>query len=186
MKTNMIPMAVALFLLCATCCKKDELEIFEPGDQVYGTIEADKKVNWFGKEKWTASGVARKDSQSPNRLFSIGGTTYNEFDENRESFSIGKIPMAKGVYTIKSTDGDEEDVVASYARMLSDGDVIGAFYNATKSSQNCITVTEIDTILGIVKGRFRVEFSIKDEYDDARFPDCVLFKNGTFDLKFRN
>jgi hypothetical protein len=132
MKTNMIPMAVALFLLCATCCKKDELEIFEPGDQVYGTIEADKKVNWFGKEKWTASGVARKDSQSPNRLFSIGGTT------------------------------------------------------ATKSSQNCITVTEIDTILGIVKGRFRVEFSIKDEYDDARFPDCVLFKNGTFDLKFRN
>jgi hypothetical protein len=187
MKTNMILMAAALFLLCAACCKKDELEIFEPGDQAYGTMQADKKVNWIGKEKWTASGVAIREQEQPDRLFRIGGRTYSEDGEERESLTIFEIPLSKGTYPIFTNREDAQSkVYAVYGRRISDGDVVGALYRPTKSNQNCITVTEIDTVSGTVKGRFRVEFSIVDEYDNSEFPDCVLFKNGTFDLKFRD
>jgi hypothetical protein len=186
MKTNMIPVAAALFLLCATCCKKDELEIFEPGDQAYGTMQANKKVNWIGKETWTASGSARRDNTQPDEFFQISGYTLDKLGQPREELGILKIPLAVGTYPVfKNRDDTKSRIWASYARLVSDGDVVGAGYRAN-GSNNCITIDEIDTVLGIAKGSFRIVFSISEEFDDTRFPDKVVFSNGTFDLKFRD
>jgi hypothetical protein len=180
MKTNMIPMAAALFLLCATCCKKDEMvEIFEPGSQTYGKVEATKKASGAGSAKWVASAAARRDYNERDKFFWIQAATYNGERELREVISISKIPIAPGTYLIP-----KDGVKGLYDRLVADGDAVGAAYRATDSEKNSVTVTEIDTVLGIARGHFNVEFAITDDYDYTGYPDKVTFKNAIFDLRF--
>jgi hypothetical protein len=180
MKKNMIPMAAILLLFLTNRCKKDEMvEIFEPGPQMYGRVEATKKVGGVGSAKWVASAAARRDYNDGDKFFWIQASTRNEQDEFREVISISKIPIAVGTYLIP-----KDGVKGLYDRMVADGDAVGAAYRATDSEKNSVTVTEIDTVLGIARGRFNVEFAITDDYDYTSYPDKVTFKNATFDLKF--
>ena len=181
MKTQAIFICSILFIIS---CHKEPVEIFEPGLQTYGFMTATKHAG-KSKASWKAGGGALYDKNYPG-LFGIYGTTVGDYGQLREELSILQIPLkpAKGVYQIEEGKHQNNSLpIGSYARVISDGDVLGAYYDIKKNSNSWIEVLSIDSSTNIVKGRFEVYFEVSEDHKVSGFPEEVHFKDGYFEVE---
>lgn len=182
------PLYSLLLLLCLVACHKDDkekVEIFLPGPKLFGSGLALKVVPGVGKENWEASGGAVRDKPD---FFDVRFATRNNDSEQREDLSISEIPLASGRYAIQTggpANPDDGIIGASYHRLLADGDVVGASYYAMDHDNpaNFVEVT-VDTVAKTAKGTFSVAFKLLSQDLGQDFPETVIFKDGTFDVRF--
>ncbi len=172
------------YILVFTTCKKEPVETFQPSSDTYGFMTAIKRAGKSGAG-WQSGGGAFYD-KNYSGLFGVYGTTEDDFSQLREELSIFQIPLQpeKGIYQIEEGKHQNNSLpVASYARLISDGDVLGAYYYVKKNSNSWIEVLEIDSSTNIVKGRFEVHFEIDAGYKASGFPDEVHFDDGYFEVE---
>lgn len=172
----------ASLLLCT--CSKDEVLIFEPGDMEFGYAKALKN-----EHDWMASVYGFQYDMPNDSHFFMHFNTYLSGIYLRESLIIGKIPKAKGTYSIIKTsmnDTYSDKAIASYDISEDDGDVAGDSYFVDEdANHNKVEVTYIDTIAGIVRGKFSVTFLIKEPKKNSQNSDCVQFTDGEFEATFQ-
>ena len=177
-----------LLLVSLAACHKDDqkrLEFLLPGPKTYGSGTAVKEVPGVGAANWEASGIAQKETK-PN-FFDINLGTENEFMELRESVSINEIPLASGRYAIQAggpQNTSDGITGAAYHRLLADGDVSGASYYAMDYSPENFVEVVVDTLAKTAKGTFSIAFKLWDQDKGQDFPETVIFKNGSFDVRF--
>lgn len=178
-------LSVSLILLILSCKKEDNtlpIPIWQPGPMTHGYASATKVT-----EDWLASAFGKKNDWSEGTV-SVLTRTFNEFGEMRELLSFQEIPLIKGKYGLTNGIGEDGLVSASYATLLSDGDVVGDFYQLdTLASDNYIEVTYVDTTEWVIKGSFSASFiidlSVYGEKLNPANPDRVKFSDGSFDVK---
>ena len=180
-----------LFLICLlgySCTKEDVVPIFQPGPMTYGWAKGHKNGNSF-----TASGEARKHYDRPNEYFGIIFETYSTEGFKREDIVLSAIAYSTFEYMVSGkTPGVGETIVAGiaggfYGTSTDDGDVGEDYYIVDESPNNKLTITELDTINNIVKGRFHVEFihDPNDSKTNPNNPDKVVFSDMEFEVSFK-
>ncbi len=176
-----------LLVSIAACHKENEkkLEIFLPGPQVFGSGTAVKEVPGLGEASWEGSGIAQRGTR-PN-FFDIDLGTENSAGENRENIFINKIPLTSGHYVIQaggSQNTSDGIPGAGYFRLEADGDVVVASYQVIDNSPGNFLEVAVDTIAKTAKGTFSIKFKLRRQDEGEDFPEIVIFKNGTFDVRF--
>jgi len=121
---------------------------------------------------------------TPSHNTTVG--TFDEFGQSRENLNISYLPIDVGKYLLHKGTPNYGLPRAGYARKLSDGDVLGAYYRPDTDGESWVEITQIDTIAKTVSGKFDINFKIGDQYLDKGFPASVRFSNGVFDLKIVN
>lgn len=181
MKTyKLLLVSIAALLACNK--EKEVVEIFLPGPQPYGFMQATKQVGG-SSVKWSAGGAALRDDYIAGLLNFVGGTR-DEYDQLREQLVISQIPMQPGKYNIQEgSPNDSGSPESGYYRFISDGDVLGSSYGVRGKSGNWVEIIEVDTVTKIVKGRFSVHYIIKDKHKDSGFPAEVDFEDGYFEVE---
>ena len=181
MKTyKLLLISIATLLACNK--EKEVVEIFLPGPQPYGFMQATKQVGSSSAE-WNGGGAALRDDYIAGLLNFIGGTS-DEYGQQRESLYIGQIPIQPGKYEIQEGSPSDSGMPESrYYRLISDGDVLGANYGVRGKSGNWVEILEVDTVANKVKGRFNVHYIIKGEHKDSGFPAKVDFEDGYFEVE---
>lgn len=174
-----------LFVLSALIlsCHKDhkEVEIFLPGQQLNGFWKATKQSGGESAA-WEASGSARPDTSfSPNNV-NITSSTYDDQGQLRENLVMLQIPLVPGHYNINDGFVENGQPETAYSRLVSDGDALGAQYFGV-GGENWVEITEIDTSMALIKGRFDLKFEIDPSDKESGFPEIVRFKDGTFEVK---
>ncbi len=175
-------------LVCLAACRKEDkekVEIFLPGQQLFGSGTALKIVPGVGKVAWEASGMAIIDK--PN-FFNVRFGTVNSNNEKREGLSINEIPLTSGRYAIQpgGPNNNSDGVTgAGYFRSLADGDVAGASYYAMDydNPANFIDVA-VDTVAKTARGTFSVAFKLFTPNSSQDPPETVIFKDGSFGVRF--
>lgn len=178
-----------LLTFLAACHKETEekVEIFLPGQKLFGSGMALKVVPGVGKEPWEASGGCARQKERRD-LFDLELGTVNNDNERRESLAINEILLASGRYNIQAggpLNTSDGIIGASYHRLLADGDVVVASYYAMDydNPANFVEVT-VDTVARTAKGTFSVAFKLLSQDLGQDFPETVIFKDGTFDVRF--
>ena len=179
--------ALLLLLSMAACHKENEkkLELFLPGPQVFGSGTAVKEVPGLGEAGWEASGIAQKEAK-PN-FFDIDLGTENSAGERREDLFISEIPLTSGHYVIQGggpQNTSDGITGAAYFRLEADGDVSVASYFAMDNSPGNFVEVAVDTIAKTAKGTFSIKFKLDNQDKGQDFPETVIFKNGTFNVRF--
>lgn len=176
-----------LFLLMFSCRKEEfpQAEIFLPGLQAYGFATGSKLATGTTSGEWVASGIGYQETTVCCNLLSIGTGTYDEFNQSRETLVFNFIPAQRGRYPILAGNENMNLPMASYARLVSHGDVIGASYHI-EGTKSWIEITHVDTVSKVIRGTFDVRFKVGPSYADRGFPERVRFKDGQFDVKIIN
>jgi len=186
---NRICLYLALLLISISCNKDDvPVNIFEPGGMEFGSAMAEKNGS-----QWQASAKAGKEKNFKD-YFSLSFSTYNMYDEKRESIGFLNIPYQTGKYPVYTCNQNIPDscisgyVSSRYARLSSDGDAVLAGYDINESKTNYLNITAIDTTANIVTGDFEihVKLSIGGQYLGPADPDNLDFTKGIFECRFSN
>lgn len=183
--TILISINRVIFLLCILfSCKKEKpesVEIFWPGEQLFGAMSASKRATNSTIGNWEASGWATYETWG---LLVIRGDTYTEDGYRRESLFLNEIPNTLGTYVLAEGFNFGNSMAnAIYSRMEGDGDAIGADYFPS-GSLNIVEITEIDTLAKQIKGRFNIHFKIASNWEGGKYPDEVWLENGEFDVHY--
>lgn len=174
---NKINLIFLLFVIFAaiSCQKEDDgmVIIYEPGNQEFGWAKGTKE----GKA-WEASGFWRYH-QNDSTYWGIDFTTYSKQGEQRENFSLNEIPFSVGSFPVKGKINDLDDgfVGGSFGQWGDDGDVLIGFMNLNEKENSFITISEIDTLTGTMKGFFEIHFISEDESLK------IEIKNGEFEVR---
>ncbi len=118
--------------------------------------------------------------------FGLECNVYNKNGILRQSVGAVNIPLKLGKYTSFRPTGHIPDnrVDCGYFRFISDGDVISESYNLMQEDDNFITISNIDTVTGLIKGTFKLSFKLDTllgKYNEEA-PDFVKFENGEFEV----
>jgi len=163
-------------LLIAASCEKDDAQISK--------VQALKNgVEWEGS---IIAKVSILDSRKLHvRMEAPLPKPYSE------SFSFHQIPKKTGFFTVlshrKKTDPKEQETIISSYHMSVGGDAGVNDFELDESKTNYLEITRYDAQLGIVEGRFQLNYFItrRSTYDgDA--PDVVQFTDGHFKVKIRD
>lgn len=172
-----------LFFFLSISCKKEEVIIYESGNTEFGKATANKN----GK-KWAASVYATIHDVPYQNYFLLHFNTYEQGIYLRETLStsiplsIGKYNLIKDSYDYLIDDGKFR---ASYGLSEDDGDVQGEYYILSEQSNNSLEITYMDTINGIVHGKFNALFLVKEPKKNIISPECVQFTDGEFEAIFQ-
>jgi len=160
-------------ILFSTSCKKEDVIIYEAGNQEFGWATGTKSC-----EDWEASGYWQYH-QSDSTLVGVTFATYTSYGAERESFSLNEIPLSVGTYPIGGSSSDIGDglVGGSYGMSGDDGDTHLGSLKVNEDKNGCITVSEIDMSTKTIKGSFQV-FFISDSGGLK-----VEIKNGEFEVR---
>jgi len=175
-----------IFYIIALCliasCKKEEqlipLPDFHPGPMDTGEVQALRNG-----EFWQATAYARYHS-GDSSFIGISFTTFSDQGFNREDFSCNEIPLMTGQYLIKGSYSDIYDgyIGAVYGIAEDDGDLLNPPYFPEAGSEGRLELTRVDLVNKEIEGKFtRVTFRASSP--DPRFPDRVVFQDGTFKAK---
>lgn len=167
-------------------CKRNEptpeipTTIFQPGDQMNGWLKG--KKNGL---KFEASAHIQNHLDTAS-FFIIQFTTFSEEGFLRENIAFNKIPYRQQEYEVKGTVNLTYDgyVGTVYYRVNGDGHSSDGKYLMDESTQNTLTITEIDTVQNIVRGTFDVSY-IRVEPDESDvYPLNIHFSEGEFEVAF--
>jgi len=171
-----------LLILLSNACKKED-----PGFTNHaGNSAVSAKLNG---QDWFATGLGflsynRQDS------FDIGFSV-SEIGILKEALSFSTIPMKQGKHVIldymdKATRDSLRPSWASFGTFLADGDVIGEWWTSTADTlYNYCIVDRVDTLNGIIEGRFQVILVKNPERDFFDTPDTLRFEDGKFSAELR-
>ncbi len=117
-------------------------------------------------------------------FLSVSFTNKDEFGQNRESLTFGKILPKVGIYTLSSGPITLLEMGEAYifvATSISDGDVLGATYNLLEEESHELNIQLIDLEEKIVEGSFKMTL-VKDidPGPSYSFPDTVRITQGVF------
>lgn len=112
---------------------------------------------------------------------------FNQEGFKRESLSFGKIPIAKGTYSVNPQNYNDlvcRDTVAlgGYSTSQDEGDVALDYYNPIASANNYFTITNYNERTKELWGSFAVSFKISTRRD-PNSPDTIRVTNGNFYTK---
>jgi len=171
-----------LLILLGAACKKEELGF--TNHAVNSTVSAQ-----LNGEDWFASGFA---GRSINRRDSFDTGFYvTKSGFSRESLNLILIPLKLGKHPMSARPyydlaNRARISFADYGTFLSDGDVVGEWWDSTADSlYNFCIVDKIDTINKIIEGRFQLMLVKDPERDLFDTPDTMRFENGKFSAEIR-
>ncbi|GJM34375.1 MAG: hypothetical protein DHS20C18_33760 [Saprospiraceae bacterium] len=164
-------------------CKKETLDIqvYFPGSMTYGKVTAMK-----GNKDWIASGLALRHGDRPDEYIGIYAGTFSEEGFRRERIYFNEVPIAEGEYIVKGLTQYDGFIGTSYSTLADDGDIVEDVYISDDTrSDNRLTITEIDTVINMVKGTFHVTFILPNpaEKINPQNPDRITFSNGEFEVQ---
>ncbi len=173
----------AILLSFLSCQKElpppEEIEIdltLYPGEQKDGWGEGLKN-----NETWECSVQSLFHTDDPTRI----GVFFNSYNKDgflREDIGLNDIPIQVGTFPIKFGYGDiGNDFIGSiYSMSGGDGHVLVGYYDLIESKlENQLEVSEVDTTLKIIKGKFTVAFTLSRP--NASLPETVQFKDIDFE-----
>lgn len=137
---------------------------------------ATKEVPGLGHIDWTANAIAdiEPDTTKFDLVFrTYQDTTYGEGD-TREFLQLGGFEFRTGT---------QEIPLGTYARRLSDGDLLDAFWKLDESSNRTVTIDEINRTEKYVKGHFSVKFKMKTQGKANQHSEHINFLNAVFKAK---
>jgi len=171
-----------LLIFLGSACKKED-----PGFTNHaGNSTVSAKLNG---QDWFASGIGgisynRQDSFNTGFYFYQSGIL-------KEVLSFSTIPMKQGRHVIldymdKATRDSLRPSWASFGTFLADGDVIGEWWTSTADTlYNYCIVDRVDTLNGIIEGRFQIILVKNPERDFFDTPDTMRFEDGRFTAELR-
>jgi hypothetical protein len=174
MKISVLFLYATAVLLAISACQKEDrywpLSQNWKGSQLYGKVGA-----FRNGEFWEASGEAKL---SPTADFlGILVRTYHPLDNVFvEGLGFGKVPFKVGYYDMRS------DSLSSYYALGYD-DLIGPFYSPDTTAHNWIEIESIDSISGLIRGRFDMTYVLDPEYHKSKYLKKVHFGLGLFEVK---
>jgi hypothetical protein len=182
---NVVLFALPILLAISACQKEDRywpLSQNWKGSQPYGKVGA-----FRNGEFWEASCEAK---QIPNStLIDISSYTYHPLDSVFvEGFGFGKVPFKVGHYDGVKTIFQQlyqpgwNDSLSSYY-VLGYDDLIGPFYSPDTTAHNWIEIESIDSVSGLIRGRFDVTYVLNPEYHKSKYLKKVHFGLGLFEVK---
>lgn len=171
--------------LAFVCCRKEEEKGFKSDidlqpllyfqDGYYCT--ATKEVPGFGHIDWTANAIADiylHDTTKFDLAFrTYQDTTYGE-GSTREFLQLGDFEFRTGTQEIS---------LGTYARRLSDGDLLDALWRLDESSNKTVTIEEINRAEKYVKGHFSVKFKMVTQGKAAQYSEHINFRDAVFKAK---
>ena len=182
---------IAIVLLCMTGCMKTEVmsikpPLFGPGTGIYaGTGDFTAKKNGY---EFQGSGRAFEPSSANGESFALDFNTYSQEGYLRESMTFIGISFEEGAQLILNdfTVVVDGEISATYATLQSDGDVVEDGYVLDQTMENWLEIVHLDTVNGVVQGKFDISFVISTRFDKINplNPDKVRFSDGSFDLEF--
>ncbi len=162
------------------------LEIFFSNFEKNGYTEGIKTIGNGENTKYRMSAYGQELKINSKPFFILNLTTfYSNTDYTREVVAIDDIPVKIGKYEVKDINPIPENssLSAFYSRLMSDGDVLGAFYYLNINKKNDIEIRTIDTVTNIVTGKLNINFNRKKESADSIFPLRVSFTDMYFEVK---
>lgn len=176
---------LSFFLLSVmlTGCKKPD---DHPDDNYIGTANALQN-----SETWDAECTALFSLQYENEV-SISIDRYNSIGENREHFSITRIPLLKGLYEVFKYETDTINNIlsqysSSYFSLTADGDAIDGIFHVLESESNHIEITKIDLNTKDFVGKFSITYVRDTTFKmNPDLPDNLRFTEGEFQTKIQN
>ncbi len=177
---------ITIFLLSGTLifigCKKEEQGFTNKADNSNVSAQLNDE-DWFGSGQGSLA-FNRRDSFNAGFFVTENGFL-------RASLNLSMIPMREGKHIIldmmeRALRDSLRPCHAGYTSFLSDGDVIGEWWDSTADSLfNYCIVDRMDTINNIIEGRFQVELVKEPTRDFFDTPDTLRFKNGKFFFKLK-
>lgn len=176
-----------IILICVISCKKEELLIplpnFHPGPMDTGEVQALRNG-----EPWQATAYARYHTIDHNikdsSYVGISFVTFSNEGFNRENFTVDEVFLKIGKRIIRGQLGKWGEsydgyIGAVYSIAEDDGDLLNPPYFPEESSEGSLELTRVDLVNKEIEGKFtRVIFRASSP--DPRFPDRVVFQDGTF------
>jgi hypothetical protein len=188
------PIIINLLLLVTIfSCKKAEKE--EPvwplgdywkGSQTYGTVQALRNG-----EVWEASGIAFHDGSELECGILIG--TFDPIDSvERENLSFSYVPYTPGLFEVSkgkwiSVNGSLQWVKVANRYALQYDDLVNTVFYPDTTKNNWIQIESIDSIQGIIKGKFDVTYRISPSGEEKTdYPREVHFSQGSFEVRVKH
>jgi hypothetical protein len=182
---NVVLFALPILLAISACQKEDRywpLSQNWKGSQLYGKVGA-----FRNGEFWEASGEAKRYPGS--EFLGISVSAYRpQSSVFVEGFGFGKVPYKVGRYDMIKTSFQVvnypgwSDSLSSYYALGYD-DVIGSFYSPDTTAHNWIEIESIDSISGLIRGRFDMTYVLDPKYHKSKYLKKVHFGLGLFELK---
>ena len=166
-------------------CKKDPLPPPEGTEEDLSLYPGNQDDGWGeglkNNETWGCSVQSLFHTDDPTRI-GVFFNTYNKDGFLREDIGLNDIPIKVGTFPIKFGYGDiGNDFIGSiYSMSGGDGHVLVGYYDLIESKlENQVEVSEIDTTLKRIKGKFTAVFSLSRPNESL--PDTVQFKDIDFE-----
>ncbi len=174
---------LSLLTILSSACKKEELGF--TNHAFNSTVSAQLNgEDWFSNAR---AGISSNRQDS----FDTGFSVYKN-GLRTESLILSLIPMSEGKHAISAWPDEEtrnllRPSLAAFNSFLEDGDVAGERWTSTADTlYNYCIVDRVDTIKGIIEGRFQVILVKKPERDFLDTPDTLRFEDGRFSAALRN
>jgi len=179
-----------ILLICLISCKKEELLIplpnFHPGPMDTGEVLA-----FRNGEPWQATAYARYHTIGYNvkdsSYVGISFVTFSVDGSNRETLALDEVFLQPGSRKIKGrlkkiSEAYDGNIGSIYSIAEDDGDLLNLPYFPEEGSEGSLELTRVDLVNKEIEGKFtRVIFRASSP--DPRFPDRVVFQDGTFKAK---
>ncbi len=169
--------------LAFACCKKEPMGFTSDIDlkqllyfQDGYFCTAMKEVPGLGHIAWTANAVA--DIHSDSTKFGLVFRTYQD-----TTYGEGSAREFLQLDDFEFKTGTQEISLGTYARLLSDGDLLDALWLLDESSNKTVTIEEINRTEKYVKGHFSVKFTMERQGKANQHSEHINFLNAVFKAK---
>ncbi len=159
-----------VMLLVISCTKKEDIIIYEAGNQEFGWAIGTKEGI-----QWEASGFWRYHlNDSTHKVIKF--VTYSSDGAQRENFTLSYLPLSVGTFSVKNIPDLANGVVhGSFSMFEGDASIGGLDVNENEDS--FITISEVNTSTNTIKGSFEIHFIS----DDGELK--VEIKDGEFEVR---
>jgi hypothetical protein len=186
MKIRTLVLYALPILLAISACQKEDR--YWPLSQNWKGPQPLGKVGAFRNgEFWEASCRAKQHSTS--EFIDISSYTYHPLDSvivegvtfSKIPYKIGYYDMIKTSFQVVNYPGWNDSLSSVY--FLGYDDLIGPFYSPDTTAHNWIEIESIDSVSGLIRGRFDVTYVLNPKYHESKYLKKVHFGLGLFEVK---